>query len=75
MGDVVPINISITSLGSGDAIVLNPNGTPAQGGLIDWGDGKGAKQIPLTLAGTASPIEHIRAKWLNNHLRDGLGTI
>ena len=50
----VPINISITSLGAGDEVVLNADGSPAQGGLIDWGDGLGAHTIPLTQAGPLS---------------------
>jgi hypothetical protein len=54
----IPLNLYLAGLGSGDAIVITPQGNPAQGGKIDWGDGNGVQYIDLNIATSPLHLTH-----------------
>jgi hypothetical protein len=54
----VPVNISVV-LGSGDAIVHEQDGSLAQGGRIDWGDGLGPRDYPQINIGAPFSTTHV----------------
>ncbi|HKV24200.1 MAG TPA: hypothetical protein VJN93_06370 [Candidatus Acidoferrum sp.] len=49
MNTPIPINFSVQNLGSGDAIVVTPQGNLAQGGKVDWGDANPVEYLNVFL--------------------------